>query len=53
MQSIKSSVDIFISFEIFGKDTDLQEEATSVSVENKAKAGTVTVDDVMELGVRE
>ena len=32
-------------------DTDLQEEEISASVENEAKAGEVTFDDVMDLEV--
>ena len=47
MQAIKSNVDIFILFQISEMYTDLQEDEVSASVENKAKAGDVTIDNVM------
>ena len=49
MQAIKSNVGIFILFQISEIDIDLQEEEVSANVENEAKAGNVTIDNVMEL----
>ena len=49
MQAIKSNVGIFILFQISEMDIDLQEEEVSANVENEAKAGNVTIDNVMEL----
>ena len=51
MQVIKYNINIFILLQISEMDIDLQEEETSASVENEAKAGDVTIDDVMDLEV--
>ena len=40
---------IFILFQISEIDTDLKEEEANASVNNEAKAGDVTNDDVMDL----
>ena len=48
MQAIKSNVDIFILFQISEMDTDLKEEEAGAGVNNEAKAGDVTNEDVMD-----